>query len=95
MAPHHVIQATSSEGLAQGPYVSAIWIEPATFCTEGTENHQSATTPHNQCHYNYREAEGVGLEAGVNRFWNEAILKEDANAGVNHFWNKDLIWLHL
>ena len=24
-APHHVIQATTSEGLAQGPYVSALW----------------------------------------------------------------------
>jgi len=41
-APHHVIQATTSEGLAQSPYVAASGIEPATF---RTKHHQSATTP--------------------------------------------------
>ena len=44
-APHHVIQATTNEGLAQGPYVTArVVFEPATFRTEGTEYHHSATT---------------------------------------------------
>ena len=33
-------QAITSEGLAQGPYVAARGgVEPATFCTEGTDNH--------------------------------------------------------
>ena len=42
-APHHVIQAITSEGLAQGPYVAARGgIEPATFRTEGTEHYHSA-----------------------------------------------------
>ena len=37
-APHHVIQATANEGLAQGPYVVAsLTFEPATFRTEGAE----------------------------------------------------------
>ena len=40
--PDHVVQATTIEGLAQGPYVAASGIEPATFRTEGTDNHQSA-----------------------------------------------------
>jgi len=32
LVPHHVIQATTSEGLAQGPYVVArVRFEPATF----------------------------------------------------------------
>ena len=31
--PHHVIQAITSEGLAQGPYVVArVGFEPATLC---------------------------------------------------------------
>ena len=34
------MQATTSEGLAQGPYVAASGIEPTTF---RTEDHQSAT----------------------------------------------------
>jgi len=35
---HHVIQATASEGLAQGPYVVArVGFKPATLRTEGTE----------------------------------------------------------
>ena len=39
-APHHVIQATTSEGLAHGPYVVArVGFEPATFRTKGTEHH--------------------------------------------------------
>src|SRR6218665_2942606 len=43
---HHIIQATKSEGLAQGPYVAArVGFEPATFCSEGIEHHHSATTP--------------------------------------------------
>jgi len=34
-APHHVIQVTMSEELAQGPYVAARgWVEPANFLTE-------------------------------------------------------------
>ena len=38
--PYHGIQATTSEGLAQGPYVAArVGFEPATFHTEGTEHH--------------------------------------------------------
>ena len=42
-ATHHVIQATTSEELAQGPYVAARdGVEPVT---EGTEQHHSATTP--------------------------------------------------
>jgi len=37
-APHHVIQATMSEGLAQGPYmVAKVGFEPATLQTQGTE----------------------------------------------------------
>jgi len=40
--PHHVIQAITSEGLAQGPYVAARGVfEPATFLTEGTHHHHS------------------------------------------------------
>ena len=47
-APHHVIQTTTSEGLAQGPYMVAIvGFEPETFHTEGTEHHHWATTPQN------------------------------------------------
>ena len=43
-APHHVIQAITSEELVQGPYVAArVEFEPATFRTEGTEHHHSAT----------------------------------------------------
>ena len=35
-----VLQATASEGLAQGPYVVAgVGFEPATLRTEGTEPH--------------------------------------------------------
>ena len=42
-APHHVIQAIASEGLAQGPYVEARGgVKPATFCIEGTDHHHSA-----------------------------------------------------
>jgi len=45
-APQLVIQATTSERLAQGPYVAAkVWFKPATFRTEGTEHSHSATTP--------------------------------------------------
>ena len=33
--PHHIMQATASEGLAQGAYVAArLGFEPATFRTE-------------------------------------------------------------
>ena len=47
-APHNVIQAPTSEGLAQGPYVAAkVVFKPATFHTEDTKYHPSATTPHN------------------------------------------------
>ena len=42
---HVPIQATTSEGLVQGPYVAASEFEPVTFSTKGTEHHQSATTP--------------------------------------------------
>ena len=36
--PHHVLQATTSEGLAQGPYVAAkMGFEPATLRMQGTE----------------------------------------------------------
>ena len=36
--PHHIIQATTSEGLAQGPYVVArVWFEPATLRMQGRE----------------------------------------------------------
>ena len=36
--PHHVILATTSEGLAQGPYKAArVGFEPTTFRTEGTK----------------------------------------------------------
>jgi len=45
MAPHHVIQAITSEGFAQVPYVVASGFVPVTFHTKGTEHHQSATTP--------------------------------------------------
>ena len=45
-APHHVIQATASEGLGQGHYVAVrVGFKLAIFCTEGTEHHHSATTP--------------------------------------------------
>ena len=40
MAPHHAIQAITSEGLAQGPYVAASGSEPAIL---RTEDHQSAS----------------------------------------------------
>src|SRR6218665_992736 len=41
-APHPVIQAVTSEGLAQGPYVADRGeVEPATFRTEDTEHHHS------------------------------------------------------
>ena len=37
-APHHVIRATTSEGLAQGPYVVArVGFEPVTLLMQGTE----------------------------------------------------------
>ena len=43
---HHIIQAITSEGLAQRAYVAArVGFEPATFCSEGIEHHHSATTP--------------------------------------------------
>ena len=43
-----VIQAITSEGLAQGPYVAARGrVEPATFRTEGTDNHH--LTNHATC----------------------------------------------
>src|SRR6218665_1211035 len=39
-APNHVIQAITSEELAQGPHVAARGgIEPATFRTKGTGHH--------------------------------------------------------
>jgi len=42
-APHHVIQAITSEGLARGPYVEARGgVGPATFRTKGTKHHHSA-----------------------------------------------------
>jgi len=45
-APHHVIQAPTSEGFAQGPCLAAgMEFEQATFHTEGTEHHQSTITP--------------------------------------------------
>jgi len=45
-APHHAIQVTTSEELAQGPYVAArVEFKSATFRTEGTEHHHWATTP--------------------------------------------------
>ncbi len=41
-APHHFIQATTSEGLAQDPYMAASGgIEPTTLRTEGTDPHHS------------------------------------------------------
>jgi len=37
-APHHVIQAIASEGLAQGPYVVArVGFEPPTLQMQGTD----------------------------------------------------------
>jgi len=44
-APHHVIQGTASEELAQGPSVAASGLEPATFRTEDLE---CATTIHKE-----------------------------------------------
>ena len=41
------LQATTSEEHDQGPYVAASGFEPATFRTEGSEHHRSATTPLN------------------------------------------------
>jgi len=44
MVPHHVIQAITSEGIAQGPYVAAKGgVEPAIFHTKGTDHHNSTT----------------------------------------------------
>ena len=38
MAPHYVIQATTSEGLAQGPYMAdRVGFEPATLWMQGTK----------------------------------------------------------
>src|SRR6218665_3679560 len=50
-----VIQATTGEGLAQGPYVEARGgVEPTTFRTEGTEGtdniHLTNLAPHNYHH---------------------------------------------
>ena len=37
-APHHAIQAATSEGLAQGPYVAArVGFEPVTLQMQGSE----------------------------------------------------------
>ena len=36
-APHHIVQATTSAGLAQGPYVARVGFEPATMRMQGTE----------------------------------------------------------
>ena len=45
-APHYVIQATTSEGLAQGLLmVGRVGFKPATFLTEGTKHHHWATMP--------------------------------------------------
>jgi len=42
MAPHQIIQATTSDELAQGPYVADRGgVEPATVRTEGTDHHHS------------------------------------------------------
>src|SRR6218665_931905 len=49
--PRHVMQATTSGGLAQGPYVAArVGFKPETFRTEGTEHHHWAT---NRCEFIY------------------------------------------
>src|SRR6218665_1358893 len=54
-APHHVIQATTSEGLAQGPYVVArVGFEPATFHTQGTE--PATEPPHPTIHIRVKTA---------------------------------------
>src|SRR6218665_803423 len=48
-APHHVIQATTSEGVAQSPYMSVaarVGVEPSTLRTEGTKHHYSVTPRH-------------------------------------------------
>ena len=43
-APHHVVQASTSEGLAQDLYVAARGkVEPVTYRTEGKERHHSAS----------------------------------------------------
>ena len=45
-APHHIIQATMSEGIAQGPYIAAkVGFEPATLQTQDTE--LTTEPPHN------------------------------------------------
>ena len=50
-APHHIIQATTSERLAQGSYVAArVEVEPATLRTKGAEHHHSAKP--RPCTYN-------------------------------------------
>ena len=45
-APHNLIQATTSEELAQGPDLATrVEFEPATSRIEDTEHHHSATMP--------------------------------------------------
>ena len=45
-APHHIIQATTSEGLAQGPYMAArVGFEPATNRTKVTESNTEPPCP--------------------------------------------------
>src|SRR6218665_726417 len=47
-----VIQAITSEGLAQGPYVAARGrVEPTTFCTEDTDNLHLTNHANNIFHY--------------------------------------------
>jgi len=41
-APHHVIQAITSKGLAQRSLHGRGGVKPATFCTEGIEHRHSA-----------------------------------------------------
>jgi len=47
MASYHIIQAITSEGLAQGTYLAARGgVEPTTFRTEGTDHHHSTNHAH-------------------------------------------------
>src|SRR6218665_684031 len=60
MAQHHIMQAITSERLAQGPYVAARGgVEPTTFHTEGTDHYHSTN-------HQWR-AEAVGCP-GLTRF---------------------------
>src|SRR6218665_2931697 len=72
-ANHVMTQATTSDGLAQVPYVAArVGFEPTTSCTEGTEHHHLATTyPLNVSNCGARFSDGYTYNLGGISLQNE------------------------